>query len=64
MFAILVMIHYFGITATNLWNYDSFPAGSRAHEMAIPRMIRGALFGSVYCWYYLLRTKTREGFES
>lgn len=62
--AVLVMIHYYGITLTNLWNQDSFQVGSRAHTMAIPRMIRGVLFGSFYGWYYLLRRKTKEGFES
>jgi hypothetical protein len=30
--------------------------------MAIPRMIRGVLFGSFYGWYYLIRRKTRAGF--
>lgn len=63
-FAVLVVIHYFGVTLSNIWNYDSFPVDSRAYQMAVPRMVRGVLFGSFYAWYFLLRRKTKEGFES
>jgi hypothetical protein len=64
VFAALVILHYLGITATNMWNFDDFPAGSRAAQMAIPRMIRGVLFAGVYAWYFLLRRKTAEGFTA
>jgi hypothetical protein len=64
VFAILVILHYLAITATNLWNLDDFPAGSRAARMAVPRMLRGVVFAGVYAWYYLLRGKTAEGFNS
>lgn len=64
VFGVLVMLHYFGVTLTNVLNYGDFPVDSRAHEMAVPRMIRGVLFGAFYAWYYLLRKKTRDGFES
>jgi len=62
-FATLVMLHYFGVTLSNLVNQGNFPDGSRAAQMAVPRMIRGVLFGGVYAWYYLLRPKTRQGFQ-
>lgn len=63
-FAICVMLHYLGVTVSNIFSYDTYPIGSRAHQMAMARMIRGVLFASVYCWYYLLRKKTREGFST
>jgi hypothetical protein len=62
MFAILVALNYLGLTATNLWNINDFPADSRAAQMAIPRMIRGVLFASLYIWYYLVRKQTALGF--
>jgi hypothetical protein len=43
-FAILVIVHYLGMTAVNLWNNNDLPAESRAEQMAIPRMLRGVLF--------------------
>lgn len=55
VFTALVILHYLGITATNLWNYNDFPPESRAAQMAVPRMIRGILFAGIYAWYYLLR---------
>ena len=64
IFAVLVMLHYFGVTLTNLLNYDSFPTDSRAYQMAWPRRIRGVLFGSLYGWYYLVRKKTRNGLRA
>lgn len=64
IFAILVMIHYFGIAFSNIREYDLFPKDSRAFKMAAPRMIRGVLFACFYGWYYLLRKKTREKFKS
>ena len=64
VFAILVMLHYCGVTFANVLKFDSYPTDSRAYQMAIPRMIRGVLFGSFYGWYFLLRKKTREGFKA
>jgi hypothetical protein len=64
LFAALVILNYLGLTASNIMNFDDFPEGSRAQAMAIPRMIRGVIFASVYAWYYLLRRKTAEGFTS
>ena len=57
-FAGLAILHYLGITAINIWNYNDFPADSRAAQMAVPRMIRGVIFAGIYAWYYLLRRKT------
>jgi hypothetical protein len=62
VFATLVVLYYLGITAANAWNYSDFPADSRAAQMAIPRMLRGVIFASLYAWYYLFRRKTVEGF--
>jgi hypothetical protein len=62
-FAILVILHYLGLTLTNAWNFDEFPVGSRAKQMAVSRMVRGVLFAGVYAWYYLIRRKTAEGFN-
>lgn len=62
IFAIFVMLHYFGVTLANLISYDSYPLDTRAYQMAIPRMIRGVLFGSCYGWYYIIRKRTRNGF--
>ena len=64
MFAILVALNYVGLSVANAWNINDFPADSRAAQMAIPRMIRGVLFASVYVWYYLIRKKTAIGFMS
>jgi hypothetical protein len=64
MFAVLVVVHYFGVTLSNVLNYDSYPEGSRAQQMAVPRAVRGVLFGAVYAWYYLVRKRTRNGFTS
>ncbi len=64
MFGILVALNYVGLTVTNAWNINDFPADSRAEQMAIPRMIRGVLFALVYVWYYVIRTKTAIGFMS
>jgi hypothetical protein len=63
IFAILVIIHYLGIIATNLWNSGNFPDESRAAQMAVPRMIRGVLFAGVFSWYFLFRRKTVVGFR-
>jgi hypothetical protein len=62
VFAILVMLHYFGVSLANILNYSSYPEDTRAFQMAIPRIIRGVLFASFYGWYYFLRKKTRNGF--
>src|SRR5690606_4536958 len=62
VFAIFVILHYLGITASNLWNYNHFPLESRAAQMAVPRMIRGALFAIAYAWYFLFRQKTAQRF--
>jgi hypothetical protein len=62
VFAILVILSYLGLTATNILNYGDFPAESRAAQMAVPRMLRGILFAGVYAWYYFLRSRTVEGF--
>jgi hypothetical protein len=64
IFAVLVALHYFGLAATNYWYADAYPPGSRAAAMAMPRMIRGLMFGSVYLWYFLIRKRTRAGFTS
>ena len=63
IFAVLVAVHYFGLTATNLWNVNEYPTDSRAAQMAVPRMIRGLLFASLYVWYYLIRRRTTDGFS-
>ena len=62
-FAVLVALHYFGLIATNFWYGDEFPPESRAAAMAVPRMIRGLLFGALYLWYYLIRKRTANGFQ-
>lgn len=63
-FALLVALNYLGLTTINVWSMNDLPPDSRATQMAIPRMIRGVLFASVYIWYYLLRTRTALGFVS
>ncbi len=63
-FALAVIVHYLGISIGNILNYDSYPADSRAYQMAIPRVVRGILFAGVYCWYFLLRKKTRDAFQA
>jgi hypothetical protein len=62
IFAVLVILHYLGLMATNLWNVNEFPVDSRAAKMAIPRMIRGVLFAGVFAWYYLFRCRTAARF--
>lgn len=62
-FALIVIVHYLGISVGNMLSYDSYPTDSRAYQMAIPRILRGILFAGVYCWYYLLRKKTRDAFR-
>jgi hypothetical protein len=62
VFAVLVIIHYLGVTATNIWNYNDFPPESRAAQMAVPLILRGILFAGIYALYYLVRGKTVEGF--
>jgi hypothetical protein len=64
IFAVLVMMHYLGVAYTNYSNRDSFPSGSYTKKMTTPRIIRGFLFSGVFCWYYLLRQRTREQFEN
>lgn len=61
-FAILVALNYLGLTVANAWYINDFPEGSRAAQMAVPRMIRGVLFACVYIWYYLIRKRTAFGF--
>jgi hypothetical protein len=62
LFALLVVVHYYGLTISNAVNFSEFPEGSRAHRMALARAIRGVVFGTVYAWYYLLRKGTRAAF--
>ncbi len=51
-FGLLVAVNYLGLTATNALNFNDFPEGSRAAQMAVSRMVREVLFASVYIWYY------------
>ena len=52
LFGLLVGISYWGLTFINFWNWGDFPPESRAAKMALPRMIRGVLFGTVYVVYF------------
>jgi hypothetical protein len=63
IFAILVMLHYLGVSYTNFSNRDNYPKGSHAATMTTPRIIRGVFFAGLFGWYYLLRTRTREQFQ-
>ena len=65
VFGLLVGLSYFGLAFGNFWYWNDFPAESRAARMALPRMIRGILFGSVYVGYFsnLSHTKKHPAFK-
>jgi len=52
VFATLVMVHYFGVIATNIMNWNSFPDESRAAIMTLPRIIRSTVIALFFGWYY------------
>ena len=58
-FGFSVMLHYYGITSTNIFYFNDLMVAGVDETRAIGRILRGILFGSVYLWYFVFRTKTK-----